>query len=162
MKTRMRATSRGALMGALAATLLMMVSAEARAADEESSLVSGPVPPPHLDTEPAETASLPPAEEALVDEEAPGPDWSALKPLGGHYSARYRSDNLPIHGGAGTRVGRGEIAYSIPIAGPLYLRSGVLLDYLVESAVQPSPDPSVNEDRQELGGTATVGFEVRF
>jgi hypothetical protein len=115
-------------MGALAATLLMMVSAEARA----------------------------------VDEEAPGPDWSALKPLGGHYSARYRSDNLPIHGGAGTRVGRGEVAYSIPIAGPLYLRSGVLLDYLVESAVQPSPDPSLNEDRQELGGTATVGFEVRF
>ena len=85
-----------------------------------------------------------------------------MKPLGGHYSARYEADDLPIHGGAGTRVGRGEIAYSIPITGPLYLRPGVLLDYLVESATLPGADSTPGGERQELGGTATLGFELRF
>jgi hypothetical protein len=87
----------------------------------------------------------------------PGLDWSVLNPLGGHYSARYRSENLPIHSGAGARVGRGEVSYSIPVTGPLYLRSGVLIDY-----VEDAGSPVGGQERRELQGTPTVGFEIRF
>ena len=63
-------------------------------------------------------ADAPESAEPPATTDVPGPDWSVLNPLGGHYSARYRAEDLPLHGGAGTRVGRGEVAYSIPVTGP--------------------------------------------
>ncbi|MBW2271762.1 MAG: hypothetical protein JRG96_00720 [Deltaproteobacteria bacterium] len=151
----------------LAATPALASDGQAPAAQEAPAAREEPA----AARKPAAAAQLPTAAPPTAAK-TPLPDWSALNPLGGHYSARYRADDLPINGGAGTRVGRGEVAYSIPVAGPLYLRSGVLLDYVQGGAVQggavqggalqPADDPAGSGERRELGGTPTLGFEVRF